>query len=143
MSVSLKVAARRFLKWNIEGQKHAIPQRGGWISKVPGRDTCRACKIGLVMIGRYGLTEAQEMSGWGFRLNSTLRYGPLIECPITHIKMPHGEHGPQWSEGKGEGVYRAHLGVVVEHLFESHMWGVVKIDEWLSVLAGQGVLVDA
>ena len=149
MSVSLKVAARRFLKWNIEGQKHATPKRGGWIElepTPPGRpDKCVACKIGLVMIGRYGLTPAMDLTGWDGRLDSTLGYGAMIECPAPHrtANKPDTLHGHEWRDGKGVGLYVAPLGLVVEHLFEFHLWGVKKIDEWLSVLAGQGVFVDA
>ena len=57
-TASLKVAARRFLRWNQKGQEVAGPRRGIWIKAQYDLDgnlaSCAACKIGLVMIGRYG-----------------------------------------------------------------------------------------
>ena len=139
MSVKLEVAAKRFLKWNIEGRKHARAMRGVWIDDDMDGN-CVACKIGLVMIGRYGLEKARgSPPGYGYDrvlLANTLEYGPLVDCPVK--VCDHAAFSAQYRDD-----CRYALGVVVEHLFEHHEWGVVKIDEWLSVLAGQVVFVDA
>ena len=60
MTVSLKVAAGRMLKWNQKGRKLAQPQRGAFIVRNVETGSCVACKIGLVMIGRYGLSRASS-----------------------------------------------------------------------------------
>ena len=125
MTVSLKAAAARFLKWNLEGQKHATPLRGSWIeSNYSGggdKDKCTACKIGLVMIGRYGLAKSVDQGGSAKQslVQSTLSYGPRIDCAVKSCNDQ----------------YRNEFGYVVEHLFEYHKWSVHRIDKWLATVA--------
>lgn len=121
MTISLKVAARRFLRWNQKGCEFAQPRRGIWIERSEATGKCVACKIGLVMIGRYGISKAVDSENGREHtslMRATLNYGPNIDCPISdcwHVKRS--------------------FGVVVEHLFEKHKWSVNKIDKWLAELS--------
>lgn len=122
MSISLKVAAGRLLKWNKKGREIATPRRGDWIEVNADTGKCIACKIGLVMIGRYGINKAQDYGGSDYgngRLTATLRYGPVIACPVRGCS----EHPTR------------RLGWVIEGLFEYHKWSVNRIDKWLAELA--------
>jgi len=127
MSVSLKVAAGRFLKWNKKGQEVARPIRGEFIGHNTETGKCVACKIGLVMIGRYGLNKATGGGGSSEDLDlrrQTQRYGPDIECPVRSCHDYEYLRG-EWSP----------LGMVTEHLFELHKWSVNRIDKWLEEIA--------
>ena len=123
MSVSLKTAAGRLLKWNRKGRELARPLRGDWIAVNVDTGKCTACKIGLVMIGRYGLNKARDYSNDTYgngRLTEILRFGPVIVCPVRGCS----EHpGPR------------RLGWTIEGLFEHHKWSVNRIDKWLAELA--------
>ena len=141
-TISLKVAARRFLRWNLKGLEIVTPRRGVWIEdytqdKAGKTKTCVACKIGLVMIGRYGLTRAASRrfgpsySEDNDLLEATLDYGPQTECPVA--SCDHSGFSGSWElEGP---IGHFPLGVVVEHLFEKHKKSVMWIDSWLGVLA--------
>ena len=143
MTVSLKVAARRFLRWNKKGQKVATPKRNVWIAQQEN-GKCVACKIGLVMIGRYGLHKATKAT-FGKRraqvtelVNATLNYGPSLTCPIRGCRGLH--HSSRKQQGYPPDPYYASLGNVTEHLFEQHKRSVKQIDEWLANLAKHGEL---
>jgi len=126
MGVSLKKAASQLLKWNIEGQKFARARRGDWI-QVDDNGKCTACKIGMVMIGRYGLEKAADYDHT--RLGATLSYGPLVRCPIRGCDAhPSDFRGPHYG-------LRQPLGAIIEHLFEHHKRSVMWIDKWLAGLA--------
>ena len=139
MGVSLKKAASQLLKWNIIGQKFARAARGDWII-IEDNGKCTACKIGMVMIGRYGIELAANYYGGepGSRLERTLNYGPLILCPVSRCKSTDyndsgliaGSFGPKYP-----------LGSIIEHLFEHHKWSVMKIDRWLAELSEAKVSV--
>ena len=123
MTISLKVAAGRLLKWNRKGRELARPLRGDWITVNADTGKCTACKIGLVMIGRYGINKAQDYGSGNYsagRLGATLGYGPLIDCP---------------ARGCSEHPDAHKLGWIIESLFEYHKWSVNKIDKWLAGLA--------
>ena len=127
MGVSLKKAASQLLKWNIEGQKFARALRGDWV-QVDDNDNCTACKIGMVMIGRYGLSGAVDYYS-GDKLTKTLSYGPLTRCPIRGCDTPpYDFRGPHFGD-------KQPLGSIIEHLFEEHMKSVMWIDKWLAKLA--------
>ena len=125
MTISLKVAAGRMLRWNQKGREFAQPQRGAFIVRNVETGSCVACKIGLVMIGRYGMkratagayTPGEESAKL---LGKTLNYGPEIDCPVQRCVYFHG---------------RQPLGFTIERLFEAHKWSVNKIDKWLAELA--------
>ena len=122
MTVSLRVAAGRMLRWNQKGREVATPRRGLWIEHNLETGACLACKIGLVMIGRYGLNKATGgFSSEDSNLRkATVNYGPDIFCPVN---------------GCWHHATRRPLGYVVEGLFEKHKWSVNKIDKWLAELA--------
>ena len=130
MTVSLKIAAERFLRWNIEGQKHAKPTRGLWVTREITSAKCFACKIGLVMIGRYGLEKALGRDGTGDStlIDRTTAYGPPMNCPVKSCKYPIIDE--EWWDNR-----KASFGYIVEHLFEKHKWTVVRLDKWLAGLA--------
>ena len=139
-------AARNMLIWSLNGQRVAKPVRGWWINRqswIPGmgKKKCTACKIGLVMIGRYGLAGATDSNGDENRplLRRTLRYGPKTACPVDGCRSVSagGQAGSSILESHYES--RAQLGVIVEHLLEEHKWAVVRIDNWLAELAGTTV----
>ena len=122
MTISLKVAAGRLLEWNKRGREIATPRRGLWVHR---RKTgkCLACKIGLVMIGRYGvnkvLGDSHDLDD-STLLDDTLHYGPKVVCPVDNCLYLHD---------------RNYLGFTIERLFESHKWSVNRIDKWLAGLA--------
>ena len=127
MGVSLKKAASQLLKWNIEGQKFARALRGDWI-QVNDNGKCTACKIGMVMIGRYGLEKAIHYD-YKDMLGKTLSYGPLTDCPIRGCDTnPSDFRGPHCGD-------KQPLGAIIEHLFENHTKSVMWIDKWLAGLA--------
>ena len=127
MGVSLKRAASQLLKWNIEGQKYARALRGDWVERNEDTGKCTACKIGMVMIGRYGLKKALDYYQKD-RLTDTLAYGPLVYCPIRGCKS-YSHDFRDMMLGPG----RKHpLGAVIEHLFEKHKRSVMWIDKWLA-----------
>ena len=128
MAVSLKVAAGRMLRWNQKGRKVATPRRGDWVSRNSSNNRCTACKIGLVMIGRYGFDKAIDYYT-DDRLTKTLNYGPLMKCPVASCIDSHDFRG----QGRWEKEHS--LGAVIEHLFEHHKWSVNRIDKWLAELA--------
>ena len=130
--ISLKKAASQLLKWNLEGQKHATPRRGDWINRNETNDGCTACKIGLVMVGRYGLDKAVNYHNNARRLTETLSYGPKIACPSVGCTSADYRGANLWATtGKHA------LGSVIEHLFEHHKWSVMRIDKWLAEVAGE------
>jgi hypothetical protein len=148
MKVGLKKAARDLLRWNLKGQLRGIPTRGTYLAHrdtffkpgsndverrwhpfTPKKGTkdCYACKIGLVMLGRYGdgafgLTTRTQRDDL---VREIQRYGPKIACPLGDACGQLYPYNP----------YVAPLGEMIEHLFESHLWGVVRIDKWLAGLA--------
>ena len=63
---SLKVAAKNLLRWNLKGQATgAKPKRGTYLFQKKEGQTCYACKIGLVMLGRWG--RRAMLSSWRVR----------------------------------------------------------------------------
>ncbi len=133
MGISLKKAASQMLKWNIKGQKVATARHGHWIQlNDNNRKRCTACKIGMVMIGRYGLSQATTAYGTEKigRLQDTLNYGPMTTCPIRGCAMETFIHSTILGKDQP-------LGIIVEHLFEEHRRSVMWIDKWLAGLAGE------
>lgn len=126
MAVSLRVSARRLLRWNLKGlAMGGMPRRGLYLAASNDPKKCFACKVGLVMLGRYGrarsmwkagvLEGAAEME----LVDEVQDYGPVLDCPID------------------ECFTKEHLGRMTEHLFEGHLKSVTWIDKWLAGLAGE------
>lgn len=150
LKIGLKRAARDLLRWNLKGQLRGIPTRGTYLAH---RDTffrssyggirykdysqhgklragtkkdCYACKIGLVMLGRYGDAAFDSTRTQNDRKLSIIKhYGPRVDCPAG------GRCGYCWPYGPES----LPLGSMIDHLFEYHLWGVVRIDKWLAELA--------
>jgi len=133
MGVSLQKAARQLLKWNLVGlAMGGMPRRGIYLAASRNPDKCFACKIGLVMLGRYGRKRAMDeddyppiimlsVADYDLRMAVTY-YGPKTYCPVDVCKDNAflDEYGEQ------------HIGGMTEHLFEVHKWSVMRIDKWLA-----------
>ena len=124
-------AARNLLRWNLKGQATgAIARRGIYIRQHEEDSNCYACKIGLVMLGRWGEAASVLNSSGGYRgysedgskVREIKRYGPMVVCPAF-----------EW--GCLGGGTKLQLGALIEHLFEYHRWSVMRIDKWLAELA--------
>ena len=134
--LTLVEAAKNLLRWNLKGQSTgAVAKRGVYIRQREEESNCYACKIGLVMLGRYG-KRAMELNSPGYpgysevssKVREIKKYGPRVECPCPA------------SVNEGDWCYydssqRVPLGEMIEHLFEDHRWSVMRIDKWLARLA--------
>ncbi len=140
MGLSVKKAASQLLKWNLLGQKLAKATRGNWIITNPNTGKCSACKIGLVMIGRYGMDKATSGGSFGYSmklLTKTLKYGPLTMCPIRGCRSNSSDFS---TEFRNTGPAYP-LGIIIEHLFEHHKRSVMWIDKWLAELAEEELVL--
>lgn len=125
MGVSIQKAARQLLKWNLMGlARGGIPRRGTYLVAASDPDKCFACKVGLVMLGRYGRERAMDQGGANENLMAKVKgYGPRLRCPVNDCQ--HDGYLDRWTE-------TAHIGGMIEHLFECHKWSVMRIDKWLA-----------
>lgn len=126
--LKLKEAASNLLRWNLKGQATgARPRRGIYLRR---RDetslkNCFACKVGLVMLGRWGEGAFYKHTRYQDNVRKRIQvqnYGPDLYCPTECFEL-----------GKGNFANRKlPLGRLIEHLFETHKWSVMRIDKWLA-----------
>lgn len=138
MSLSLRKAATNLLHWNLKGQATgAKPRREIYLSKALKGDTCYACKIGLVMLGRWGngafnpylqREGADSSIANSERVEAIKHYGPYTDCPVKRCV----EDSEYDYEGTGPVQTNMALGRLIEHLFEDHKWSIMQIDKWLA-----------